>query len=111
MKQPDLFDLPPPAPRYPNGPGWTEPTTSKAAAKAIRPHTTAQQQTIIDYLRGCGETGATYHQIATGTGVYAQSVCGRMVELVEAKRVKIAAFTRPTPAGRQAKVYLLGDVQ
>ncbi len=36
----------------------------------------------------------------------APTVCGRMVELVHAKRVKIATFTRPTPSRRQARVYL-----
>lgn len=111
MKQPDLFDLPAIPDRYPNGPGWTEPTTSKAAAESIRIYASVQQQRIIDFLEGCGEVGATYHQIADGTGMLTASICGRMVELVTAKRVTIATFKRKTPSGRDARVYLLARTQ
>lgn len=104
--QGNLFDLRPTDRGYPNGPGWTEGTTSKEAARKILPHVTAQQQLIVAFLRERGASGGTYLEIADGAGVLAQSVCGRMVELVQAGAVRKAEFTRPTPSGRRAKVYV-----
>jgi hypothetical protein len=105
---PDLFGYVPPAEpeRYPNAPGWTEPTTSKQAAEAIRPYATAQGLKILQFLKGRGAHGATYLEIADGSGVCAQSVCGRMVALREAGKVTIAPFRRLTPSKRKARVYL-----
>lgn len=104
MKQPDLFDMPKQPPRYPSAPGWTEPTTSKAAAKAIRPVVGKQHKAILDFMSGL-EFGATQHEICAATGLYTASVCGRMVELVEAGKVRKTAKVRKTPSGRNASVY------
>ena len=104
MKQQDLFGAPTDD-KYPNAPGWTEPTTSKAAAEAIKPHVSKQQKRILDFLIERGDHGATYTEISDGTGVYAQSVCGRMVELVSKKLVVKTETTRKTPSGTDAKVY------
>lgn len=103
-EQGDLFGPRPPA--YPNAPGWSEPTTSKAAAVSIRPHVTPLQTKIVAFLIEQRETGATYTEIMAGCSLSAPTVCGRMVELINAKRVKIAAQQRRTPSNRLARVYV-----
>ena len=102
MKQMDLFGAA--AARYPNGPGHRDVPTSVAAAEAIKPAMGAQQRKIADFVAGWPH-GATYAEIAVGTGIAVPSICGRMVELVAAGKVVIAEGTRPTPSGRQARVY------
>lgn len=103
----DLFDhVPPEKPaQYPSAPGWTEPTTSKAAAEAIRPHLSYQQGRVVDFLRERGARGAIRQEIAEACELRESSVCGRLVELCEAKLVTKRDDTRPTESGRQAHVY------
>lgn len=101
----DLFDYKPPA-KYPDAPGWTEPTTSKAAAESIRPHMTYQQNKVIEALRA-SPAGFIYTEIAAKAEMREASVCGRIHELVASNLVMVAENTRPTDSGRQAKVYLL----
>lgn len=91
---------------YPSGPGWTDQKTSKAAAVSMRPHITDQQEKILAFLKRT-PAGATYLEISAGAEISAQSVCGRMVELITAKLVDVAKETRPTPSGRKAKVYII----
>lgn len=105
MKQPDLFSMAPLPEKYPNGPGWTEPTTSKAAAIAVRARAPSQQSRILEFLTERGERGGTYTEIADGTGILPQSICGRMVELVKAGTAIKTETVRKTPHGLDAKVY------
>lgn len=105
MMQDDLFNYKPPA-KYPNAPGWTEPTTSKAAAQAIKPHMTYQQNKIDGWLLERGSIGGTYEEIAEGCELRTQSVCGRMVELCEMGRVVKTEETRPTSSRREARIYV-----
>jgi hypothetical protein len=102
IKQMDLFGGG--TAKYPNGPGHRGVPTSAAAAEAIKPAMSAQQAKIADYLATCA-AGATYTQIADGTGIAVPSICGRMRELVACGRVAIAEETRATPSGRQARIY------
>jgi len=103
--QDDLFDYKPPPAKYPNAPGWTEPTTSKAAAEAIRPHMTYQQRVIVEWLDE-RPAGAIREEIAAGCLLKESSCCGRLVELAEAGLVVKLDATRPTSSGRQAHVYV-----
>lgn len=98
MKQMDFF-------KYPNGPGHRRVPTSVAAARSILPVMNAQQTKIAAFLEKRGERGATYSEICEGTDLGTPSVCGRMVELVQAKRVVISDETRLTPSRRKARVY------
>lgn len=104
--QADLFDQPPA--KYPAAPGFTNDTTSKAAAESIRPHVSYQQGRILAFLAKAAD-GAIYTAIALGCELREQSVCGRMRELVEAKLVDVSGDTRPTDSGRQAQVYRIVD--
>lgn len=95
---------------YPASPGHQRhSSTSRDAARSMRPHFNAQQQKILDFLKPLGVYGATYNEICTGTGLGSPSVCGRMVELCDGKHVTKSALTRPTPSGRQARVYVFAD--
>lgn len=107
--QEDLFNHQPPA-KYPHAPGWSEPTTSKAAAESIKPHLTYQQGRVLDVLRE-NPAGLIYVEIAEKAQLRESSVCGRVHELVEAKLIEVAKHTRPTDSGRQAKVYRLASEQ
>lgn len=100
----DLFD----PLRYPNGPGARRGVpTSQAAAVSMRLHISKQHRAILDFLKLQGERGGIYTELADGTGLKHASICGRMAELVHAGLVKVERYrTRPTPSGRQAKVYL-----
>lgn len=94
--------------KYPNGPGARSIPTSIAAADSIRPRLAPIQATILAFLGERGMSGATYSEIMEGCDLKAPTVCGRMVELVEARLVKVLPnTTRPTPSGRQARVYVV----
>ena len=108
MKQMKLFRAG--RPTYPNAPGHRSVPTSAAAAESVRPIMGAQQAKIVAFLRERGKHGATYSEICEGTGLATPSVCGRMVELVEAKRVAISADTRLTPSRRKARVYKIAGL-
>lgn len=64
---------------YPRAPGFQRRSdTSRAAAHSMRPHFTHQQQTILDFLQGQGERGATYAEICTrGVGKADHTICPR----------------------------------
>lgn len=104
--QDDLFDHKPPA-KYPNAPGWTEPTTSKAAANSLTPDMlTYQQRVIAEWLLRRGAIGAIREDIAEGCALRESSVCGRLVELCSAGIAVKLDRTAPTSSGRQAHVYV-----
>lgn len=96
--------------KYPKGPGAAGATTSIAAAVSIRPRLAPIQAVILAFLRERGMSGATYSEIMEGCELKAPTVCGRMVELVEARLVKVLPnTTRSTPSGRQARVYIVSE--
>lgn len=75
------------AERYPNAPGHRGVDTSIVAAESMRPHFKAQQREVFDYLDRCGHRGATQPEISKATGIFRQSLSGRMRELVLAGEV------------------------
>jgi hypothetical protein len=75
----------------------------------MRPHYTVQQKKIADWLQEQGAHGGTYTEIVNGTGLQASSICGRMVELCQARVAIMTKRTRTTPSGRQAHVYVHKD--
>lgn len=109
-----LFDKPDPKiadvlerTKYPNAPGWTEPTTSKAAANSLTPDAlTYQQRVIAEWLLRRGAIGAIREDIAEGCALRESSVCGRLVELCSAGIAVKLDRTAPTSSGRQAHVYV-----
>ena len=51
------------APRYPDAPGYSNPTTSKDAAKSVEPRAAALRQRILAELQVRGSTGATCDEL------------------------------------------------
>lgn len=93
---------------YPSGPGHRGVSTSVKAAASVVAHVGPAQRKILDYLFEQRLSGGIFTEIIDGTGLTAGTVCGRMVELVEAGLVQING-TRPTPSRRQARVYVHRD--
>lgn len=71
MSQLAFYDAPPPAQSHSE--------TSRAAAEAIEPHVTAQQQQVLDALRAMGPM--TDEAIQRFTGLAANSERPRRIEL------------------------------
>lgn len=105
--EPDLFNYVPPV-KYPDAPGWSEPTTSKAAAKSMEAHAPNIRDEIAGLLKRRGAHGATYEEIMNLLNLKAGTVCGRMKELTSEGdgRAVIASFRRETSSARTARVYL-----
>lgn len=95
---------------YPAGPGFQRGSaTSRAAAESVKPTLGPVKAKIVAFLRERGSHGATYDEIMAGCWLGSPTVCGRMVELVNDRRVRKSRRTRPTASGRQAHVYLAAE--
>jgi hypothetical protein len=96
-----LFDDPPAQRHSP---------TSVAAAEAIRPATGRLRMAVLEYLRSCGQNGATDDEMQdalNGTlGMGPSTQRPRRIELVEAGLVADSGRTRLTKAGRKAVVWV-----
>lgn len=90
---------------YPSGPGHRGVSTSVRAAASVAPHVSASQQKILDFLAARKSAGGTFEEIMAGAKMSSGSVCGRMVELSNAKLVRHIG-ERPTSSGRAARVYI-----
>ena len=56
--------------------------TSKAAAEAIAGKSGTKRRMVYDYVKQCGEHGATRGEIHKALGVKESTVCGRVSELL-----------------------------
>lgn len=105
---PDLFDTP--ARPYPEGPGYSDDDTSRAAAASVEPHTSRIAGMVLERLRlaqTADTVGFTADQLEQALGLRAQTVTGRLRELVLAGKVIDSGERRPTRRGRMAKVWSL----
>jgi predicted transcriptional regulator len=66
---------------YPNSAGFTEPTTSRAAAEAINATLTVRQREVIDAMRDAGDLGLTADETAAKIGRDVLAVRPRLTEL------------------------------
>jgi predicted ArsR family transcriptional regulator len=85
--------------------------TSCAAAEAIVPHLNKLQARVLDYLRGCGERGATDEELVEALRLSPSTARPRRIELVAAKLVQDSGRTRKTRAGRPAVVWCAKEFQ
>ncbi len=76
----DLFDWVEP-PKYPDRPGFKEPTTSREAAKKIEPQASRLRAEALAVLRAAWPAGLTAHQVAARMGRSIMSVSPRISEL------------------------------
>jgi predicted transcriptional regulator len=80
--------------------------TSVAAAEAIRPSAAAIRERVADLVSRCGDFGATEQEIEAALALPGNTVRPRLWELEKAGQVVKSIKTRPTRAGRQARVYV-----
>lgn len=91
---------------YPSGPGHRHVPTSVAAAESVKAQVPFMHTRILSFLADCATYGAIYTEIANRCRLEVPTVCGRMVELVTAKKVRVSKRKRKTPSGRGARVYV-----
>lgn len=81
-------------------------STSRQAASAIAPHTGKLAGQVLDYIRGCGERGATDPEIAAGLQMLSDTARARRCELTDRGLVRDSGRKRPTAHGRAAAVWV-----
>ncbi len=101
MMQPSLFDIPDPAPYQAHSP------TSRAAAEGIRPTASTLRTKVLDYLRQCGERGATDEEMQIGIPMASSTQRPRRIELVARNLVRDSWAKRKTASGRDAAVWVV----
>lgn len=81
--------------------------TSKAAATAIRPSADTLRAQVLEYVRLCGENGATREEVEIGLEMSGSTVRPRVVELMNRGLLREREnATRGTESGRQARILL-----
>lgn len=109
MEQLTLFQLhwgtvPPPDPPH------SGPKTSQQAAAEITTVAGRLRTQVYEFIVSRGEVGATDCEIQLGLELSGNSQRPRRRELVQGLLVRDSGRTRPTPAGRQAVVWVsMGD--
>lgn len=109
--QPDLFAVAAPEPRTLARRG--APTTSKLAALEVPNFAGEHHAVIVQALKDHGARGLTVHEIAAYCRLDAHQLGRRMNELEKGRVVEVlknpdgSEATRPTPAGRKARVWVL----
>lgn len=109
----DLFDWTPP-PKYPEAPGFKEPTTSRAAARKIAPRAHGLREQVFATLRNVWPAGLTADEVALRIGRKEFSVRPRLSELRKMKQIMpvllaaggIKPMTRPNESGVDAIVWV-----
>jgi len=80
--------------------------TSVEAAQAIEPRAATLRRRVLDYLRECGDRGATRQEVEAALGMSGNTVRPRVCELMEMGLVQETTETRLTPSGRRAFVLV-----
>ena len=98
MTQPDLFD-PPPRQKHSQ--------TSSAAAVEIQPRAGTLRDSVLHFIRGRMDLGATDEEIQRVLEMDPSTQRPRRIELVKAGLVTNSGGTRTTTSGRQAVVWIV----
>lgn len=89
-----------------NLPPYSEPTTSKDAAKALKPsRREITLEKVYAFIAAAGPYGATDEEIQIGLAMAGNTQRPRRGELLEGGRIAQSG-TRLTQSGRQAKVWV-----
>ena len=97
--QPSLFD------RYPNAPGYSNPTTSKDAAESVKPTASAIRVRILAELQVRGSTGATCDELEQAMDLSHQTASARLREMALKGAIVDSGNKRSTRSGRAAIVW------
>jgi hypothetical protein len=106
----DLFDWTPPS-RYPETPGFKEGTTSREAARKIKPRAQSLRDQVLITLRTAWPGGLTADEVATKVGKKEFSIRPRLSELrslraIEPRTTKGVVDHRPNESGVAAIVWV-----
>ena len=82
-------------------------TTSLAAARRVAPRVLGQRERVLNYVRLVG--GATADEVEVALDMRAQSVTPRLVELVNAGKLRDSGQTRNSRRGYAGAVYVPHD--
>ena len=90
------------------------PPTSHAAAEQVPAFASEHRDTILRVMRSHGGRGLTVHEMAAYCRLEAHAIGKRVAELERGGQMRVGtaadgrtALTRASPAGRQARVWLL----
>jgi hypothetical protein len=95
----DLFDLP-----YPDSPGWSEPTTSRVAARSVRKRAPKRRNEILGHYRKIWPAGLNTDEVAAALGWSILSTRPRCTELLAMGLLTRTTITRPNAGGGDAWV-------
>lgn len=102
MNQPG-FDFS--APKYPETPGYSNPSTSKDAAKSMERKASALRLRVLAELQVRGDTGATCDELERALQLSHQTASARLREMALAKSIVDSGAKRATRSGRKAIVW------
>jgi hypothetical protein len=80
--------------------------TSREAAVRIRPLTSVDRQRVYEAIFHSGERGLTDAEIRQQTGLASDTARPRRCELVRGGFVRYSGGKRPSPSGRDMKVWI-----
>ena len=98
----DLLGDTPYSARYPNAPGYTEPTTSKAAAVAMKSRANTLRDQVLALL---ATKPVTVHEAADILNVTVPAVQPRFSELRAAGKIEATGERRKNSSGMSASVW------
>jgi hypothetical protein len=81
--------------------------TSRVAAVEAVPLTGTKRQAVFEFIRECGDYGATDEEIQTALNMNPSTQRPRRVELCDQWRIVESGRTRRTRSGRQAVVWVV----
>lgn len=80
--------------------------TSAQALDSIQPCVSGLERTVLDAVRSAGPEGLTRDGISAETGMLIQTVCGRVLHLIQLNLIVELERTRKTRSGRNAAVLV-----
>lgn len=91
--------------KYPDAPGYSNPSTSKGAAESVKERAAPMRQRFLAELQVRGSFGATCDELEQAFDMAHQTVSARFTELKLKGLVVDSGKKRPTRSGRAAIVW------
>lgn len=88
-------------PTYPRSPGFTEPTTSRAAAEKIAPRAATLRDQVLAVYRDAWPSGLTSDEVAAKMGKSILSIRPRVTELRRTGDLRVMRHDAVTPLTRK----------
>ncbi len=101
-----------PAGRVLPRPTWhrTSPLSRQAARRA-EPRAGTRKADVLNYVRSCGQRGATREQLSLELGIAIQSICPAVRALLDEGHIVETAESRPTKQHAAAAVLIVPDLE